>query len=49
MGLSSRGLSEVKMVQTPGWKPPLGFTAQDVADHAGEIFFASEDRVMANA
>jgi NAD(P)-dependent dehydrogenase (short-subunit alcohol dehydrogenase family) len=47
MGLSGRGLREIKMVQTPGWRPPLGFTAQDVAKHADEIFFPESEQMTA--
>jgi NAD(P)-dependent dehydrogenase (short-subunit alcohol dehydrogenase family) len=39
LGVSSRGVREIKMVQAPGFKPQVGWTAQDLADRAGEVFF----------
>jgi NAD(P)-dependent dehydrogenase (short-subunit alcohol dehydrogenase family) len=40
LGVSSRGVREIKMVQAPGFKPQVGWTAQDLADRAAEVFFA---------
>ncbi len=43
LGVSSRGVREIKMMQTKGFSPTAPWTAQDVADHAGEIFFPEEE------
>jgi NAD(P)-dependent dehydrogenase (short-subunit alcohol dehydrogenase family) len=43
LGVSSRGVNEIKMMRTKGFTPTAPWTAQDVADHAGEIFFADEE------
>jgi hypothetical protein len=40
LGVSSRGVREIKMVQAKGFTPTVGWTAQDLADRAGEVFFA---------
>jgi len=40
--VTSRGVREVKLMRTPGFRPSAPWTAQDVVDHAGEIFFAEE-------
>jgi NAD(P)-dependent dehydrogenase (short-subunit alcohol dehydrogenase family) len=42
LGVSSRGVSEIKMMRRPGFAPTAPWTAQDVADHAGDIFFPEE-------
>ncbi|HEX7759007.1 MAG TPA: SDR family NAD(P)-dependent oxidoreductase [Caulobacteraceae bacterium] len=48
LGVSSRGVREIKMLQTKGFNPAAPWTAQDVAEHAAEVFFADEDaRVVA--
>jgi NAD(P)-dependent dehydrogenase (short-subunit alcohol dehydrogenase family) len=48
LGVSSRGVRELKMLETPGFKPTAPWTAQDVADHASEVFFGAEhERVVA--
>jgi len=48
LGVSSRGVREIKMLQTKGFNPTAPWTAQDLADHASEVFFADEDnRVIA--
>ena len=48
LGISSRGVSEIKMVQTDGFKPVRPYTAQEVAEHADAVFFpADADRVRA--
>lgn len=39
LGVSSRGVREIKMLQTDGFNPGRPYTAQDVADHAAEVFF----------
>ena len=41
LGVSSRGVREIKMVQTDGFQPGRPYTAQDVAEHAAEVFFPS--------
>ena len=43
LGVSSRGVREIKMLQTEGFKPAAPWTAQDVADHAGEVFFPQSE------
>ena len=47
LGVSSRGVRELKLVQTKGFTPTGPWTAQDVADHAGEVFFSEEAPVRA--
>jgi NAD(P)-dependent dehydrogenase (short-subunit alcohol dehydrogenase family) len=42
MGLFGRGINEIKIVATPGWKPEAGWTAQDLAKHASEVFFPDD-------
>jgi len=39
LGVSSRGVREIKMLETRGFRPTAPWTAQDVADHAEEVFF----------
>src|SRR3978361_2155083 len=50
LGVSGpRGVREMRMMEMEGWKPPhTGWKAQDIVDHAGEIFF-SEDAVKKSA
>jgi NAD(P)-dependent dehydrogenase (short-subunit alcohol dehydrogenase family) len=50
LGVSGpRGVREMRMMEMDGWKPPhTGWSAQDIVDHAGEIFF-SEDAVKKSA
>jgi NAD(P)-dependent dehydrogenase (short-subunit alcohol dehydrogenase family) len=43
LSVSSRGVREMKMMSAPGFSPKAPWTAQDVADHAGEIFFPEEE------
>jgi hypothetical protein len=45
LGVSGpRGVREMKMMEKSGWKPPhTGWKAQDVVDHASEIFFSDEE------
>lgn len=40
LGVSSRGVREIKMLETEGFQPGRPYTAQEVAEHAGEVFFA---------
>ena len=42
LGVSSRGVREMKMMQTKGFNPTAPWTAQDVADHAVDVFFPEE-------
>ena len=44
LGVSGpRGVREMRMMETEGWKPPhTGWKAQDIVEHAGEIFFSEE-------
>jgi hypothetical protein len=38
---------EMRMMEKPGWKPPhTGWKAQDVVEHAKEIFFSEEEIKM---
>jgi NAD(P)-dependent dehydrogenase (short-subunit alcohol dehydrogenase family) len=39
LGVSSRGVREIKMLETKGFRPTAPWTAQEVADHAEEVFF----------
>jgi NAD(P)-dependent dehydrogenase (short-subunit alcohol dehydrogenase family) len=50
LGVSGpRGVREMRMMEMDGWKPPhSGWKAEDIVDHAGEIFF-SEDAVKKSA
>jgi len=41
LGVSSRGVREIKMLQTDGFTPGRPYTAQEVAEHASEVFFPS--------
>ena len=43
LSVSSRGVREIKMMQAKGISPTTPWTAQDVADNAGDIFFADEN------
>jgi len=37
----------MKMMEKPGWKPPhTGWKAQDIVEHANEIFFSEEEIKM---
>jgi NAD(P)-dependent dehydrogenase (short-subunit alcohol dehydrogenase family) len=42
LGVSSRGVREIKMLQTKGFRPTATWTAADVAAHADEVFFPEE-------
>jgi NAD(P)-dependent dehydrogenase (short-subunit alcohol dehydrogenase family) len=49
LGVSSRGVREIKMLQTDGFNPGRPYTAQEVADHAAEVFFpAAPERTAAS-
>jgi len=50
LGVSSRGVREIKMLQTGGFNPTKPYTAQDVADHASDVFFQNaEERTAQTA
>lgn len=50
LGVSSRGVREIKMLQTEGFQPGRPYTAQEVAEHAAEVFFpAAAERTAASA
>ncbi len=50
LGVSSRGVREIKMLQTGGYQPGRPYTAQEVADHASDVFFANaEERTAQTA
>lgn len=50
LGVSSRGVREIKMLQTSGFNPTKPYTAQDVADHASQVFFENaEERTAQTA
>ncbi len=48
LGVSGpRGVREMRMMEKPGWTPPHeGWKAQDVLEHAKEIFFSEEEIKM---
>jgi NAD(P)-dependent dehydrogenase (short-subunit alcohol dehydrogenase family) len=48
LGVSGpRGVREMRMMEKPGWKPAhQGWKAQDVVEHAKEIFFSEEEIKM---
>jgi NAD(P)-dependent dehydrogenase (short-subunit alcohol dehydrogenase family) len=45
LGVSGpRGVREMRMMEREGWKPPhTGWKAQDIVEHAKEIFFSEEE------
>jgi NAD(P)-dependent dehydrogenase (short-subunit alcohol dehydrogenase family) len=45
LGVSGpRGVREMRMMEMDGWKPPhTGWKAQDIVDHAKDIFFSEDD------
>ena len=49
LGVSQRGVREIKMLQTDGFNPGKPYTAEDVAAHAAEVFFpAAPERTAAS-
>jgi hypothetical protein len=40
---------EIKMLQTKGFNPTKPYTAQEVAEHAKEVFFPSDERELTAA
>jgi NAD(P)-dependent dehydrogenase (short-subunit alcohol dehydrogenase family) len=50
LGVSSRGVREIKMLQTNGFAPGRPYTAQEVAEHASAVFFPNaEERTAQSA
>lgn len=50
LGVSSRGVREIKMLQTEGFQPGRPYTAQEVAENAAKVFFAdAAERTAASA
>ncbi len=48
LGVSGpRGVREMKMLEMQGWKPSGAWQAQDIAAHAGEIFFSDDNKMAA--
>jgi NAD(P)-dependent dehydrogenase (short-subunit alcohol dehydrogenase family) len=47
LGVSQRGVREIKMLTTPGFAPKTAWTAQDLADHEAEVFFPEDLREVA--
>jgi NAD(P)-dependent dehydrogenase (short-subunit alcohol dehydrogenase family) len=43
LGVSSRGVREIKMLETEGFAPGRPYTAQEVADNAGKVFFPNAE------
>ena len=48
LGVSGpRGVRELRMMEMEGWTPPFtGWKAEDIAEHAHEIFFSEEQIKM---
>jgi NAD(P)-dependent dehydrogenase (short-subunit alcohol dehydrogenase family) len=42
LGASQRGVREIRMLQAKGFSPKRAWTAQDVADHADDVFFPGD-------
>lgn len=45
LGVSARGVREIKMVETEGFEPGRPYTAQEVAAAADKVFFAEPENV----
>jgi NAD(P)-dependent dehydrogenase (short-subunit alcohol dehydrogenase family) len=45
LGVSSRGVREIKMLETEGFTPGRPYTAQEVAENAGKVFFKEPENV----
>jgi NAD(P)-dependent dehydrogenase (short-subunit alcohol dehydrogenase family) len=45
LGVSSRGVREIKMLETEGFAPGRPYTAQEVAENAGKVFFDVPENV----
>jgi NAD(P)-dependent dehydrogenase (short-subunit alcohol dehydrogenase family) len=46
LGVSSRGVREIKMVQTAGFQPGRPYTAEEVAKNADAVFFPTDERTV---
>jgi hypothetical protein len=47
LGVSGpRGVREMRIMEKPGWKPHTVWKAQDIVEHAKEIFFSEEEIKM---
>jgi NAD(P)-dependent dehydrogenase (short-subunit alcohol dehydrogenase family) len=48
LGVSGpRGVREMKMLEMEGWKPGGPWKAEDIVNHASEIFFSEQDKMAA--
>ena len=45
LGVSARGVREIKMLETEGFAPGRPYTAQDVAENASKVFFDVAENV----
>src|SRR6185503_111590 len=45
LGVSSRGVREIKMLETEGFAPGRPYTAQEVAAAADKVYFAEPENV----
>ncbi|MFL5298657.1 MAG: SDR family NAD(P)-dependent oxidoreductase [Phenylobacterium sp.] len=45
LGVSSRGVREIKMLETEGFAPGRPYTAQEVAENASKVFFREPENV----
>jgi len=45
LGVSSRGVREIKMLETEGFQPGRPYTAQEVAENAAKVFFREPESV----
>ena len=43
LGVSQRGVREIKMLEMPGFEPGRPYTAQEVAENADKVFFANPE------
>ena len=43
LGVSSRGVREIKMLETEGVQPGRPYTAEEVAKHAEKVFFPTPE------
>jgi NAD(P)-dependent dehydrogenase (short-subunit alcohol dehydrogenase family) len=43
LGVSSRGVREIKMLETEGFQPGRPYTAEEVAKHADQVFFPTPE------
>ena len=45
LGVSARGVREIKMLETEGFAPGRPYTAQEVAENAAKVFFDVPENV----